>query len=183
MGQHTRATSDGALNHHLQQNQAQDLPDQNMDRQYQQNDRKVSQSKDNSAATAQQHADDRNYSIQLSLQDPAAMRGYSHHAQQNQNLNLTQLDYGSSQYNYAAHSFGSSTTKNEQHKHQQGIDFGGGAASGNSHGQAQELFLRSMPKKLEGTGRHQSAPRSGRGEEAGAAGNAQAVGRDHHDAQ
>ena len=106
-----------------------------MDRQYQQNDRKVAQAKENSgtAAQQQQQANERKYSLQLSLQDPAAMRGYAHHAQQNQNLNLTQLDYGSSQYNYAAHSFGSSTTKNEQHKHQQGIDFGGGA-SGNSHG-------------------------------------------------
>ena len=80
-----------------------------MDRQYQQNDRKVPQSKDGAAASAQQQANERKYSLQLSLQDQLAVRGST----QQPNLNLTQIDYTSQQYNYAAHGFGSNTTKNE----------------------------------------------------------------------
>lgn len=120
--QHNRTTSDGAAN--LQMQQAKELAI-NVDRQYQQNDRKVPQSKEGVAASLQQQAhEQRKYSLQLSLQDSAGVRGSS---QQHQ-LNLTQIDYPSQQYGYG-HGFGANTTKNEQLKNQKGIDFPGTSSS------------------------------------------------------
>lgn len=125
VSQHNRTTSDGAINLQMQQAQAKDLA-HNMDRQYQQNDRKVPASKDGAVASSQQHANDqRKYSLQLSLQDPVGVRG----ASQQHNLNLTQIDYSSQQYSYAGHGFVSNTTKYEQVKNQKGIDFPGSSSS------------------------------------------------------
>lgn len=81
VSQHNRATSDGAMGHQMQQEQAKDLA-MNLERQqhlmHQQNQRKIQHSKDKEMMKLQQQAQDqRKYSLQLSLQDSSGTRGSS----------------------------------------------------------------------------------------------------------